>query len=243
MPPTAKRTISSPKSFKSKKTNFRHWLMILPFILLLVGLAAAAFLLSTNSDLRQQAAGVAYIACKTSSQCPSGATCQPNGICSTPTACKMFSGNCPSGQFCDFGKDGKPVCLVGSGCSAKKPCPAGTTCDYTVGQLEGDGGTCRTALGNCNDKTPCPVGQSCASGACVRPFGCASGCKSGEVCDTSVAGKCVKPLSLCKNNVCPTGQECVAGGCLYKEVCTPGVCSRPTPVPVTKINTKIKSRR
>lgn len=37
--------------------------MVIPFVLLLVGLAAAAFLLTTSQDLRQQAAGESYAIC------------------------------------------------------------------------------------------------------------------------------------------------------------------------------------
>jgi flagellar basal body-associated protein FliL len=46
--------------FKSNKAKFksksRHWLIIVPFILLVVGLVVAIFLLGINQDLRQQAA-------------------------------------------------------------------------------------------------------------------------------------------------------------------------------------------
>lgn len=63
-----KRILSKPAKF-----NFRLWLTIIPFLLLLVGLGAAAFLLSSNSDLRQQAAGlnVPYVCTPNQRRCSS----------------------------------------------------------------------------------------------------------------------------------------------------------------------------
>jgi hypothetical protein len=63
MPFVAKRIISSLKGFKTKKSNLKHWLMILPFVLLLVGLVATALFLGMNQDLRQQAALESCIKC------------------------------------------------------------------------------------------------------------------------------------------------------------------------------------
>lgn len=153
------QTIVSKKGIVNKpigrKSNLKLWLLVLPLVLLLIGLAASFFLLSTNQDLRQQAAGPTYSRrCKNDRQCESGFMCL-DGNCikrfgcsaSDPTACDGHP------EFCH--------CLGGPACT-------GTICSNSIEASCINQGRSYCRSKNGNGMSCCSTGYRC----CDKSLGC-----------------------------------------------------------------------
>ncbi len=200
----AKRVIASPKKFKFKRSNLKLWLMTLPFILLLVGLGTAAFLLSTNSDLRQQAAVLPYTVCRT----PRSTQCSSDGSAvQTCIGYKLTSVTCKAGSKCEVYQN-KPQCLPIANCTF-------WTNDNKVFECRGNTYYgCKNGkyqkMGGCNSGTTCVVTEV------NQPF-CSVSCgEHGAVGGCGPNGK----LKLCHNTLYggdENGWEYV--NCGYNKTC------------------------
>jgi hypothetical protein len=143
--------------------------------------------------------GTQAVACKKTSDCGAGLTCQ-SGVCAKGPACT------PAAETCN-GKDDDCDGVVDDGAA----CPDGQACVD---------GACSDAPCLINDD--CGPGMTCASSQCQPTVACASGtadcdgdpanaCETDTRTDASHCGACDSP--------CREGEGCVEGGCVAAATC------------------------
>lgn len=166
--------LTAQKQFlsRSKFPNFRLWLTIIPFILLLIGFGATFFLMSSNQDLRQQAAGLIapYSICRV----PRARQCSPDGkSIQTCINYKWVDTTCPYGETCQQNSSGRLQCAPFTNCNA-------------IGHSD-DIYECKG-----NKLYGCVYDQN-ASGVFAKfKFGVVESCTNGNVCSTA-AKTCLAP--------------------------------------------------
>ncbi len=193
--------------------------------------------------------GAVVMMCVDDGDCPPGATCLADGVCTIPECmaddeCGSMLRTCRNG-FCADRCLGPGTCLRGGVCvdGACEPpeCEADDECD---GDMLCRGGACVEAS-PCDDNADCGDDQSCEAGNCEPLPACGgdANCEDNEICQ---GGLCREQTGCEGRDDCADDQDCVAGRCVPfvcrgdvdcggADVCNAGVCEPPADVEVARV--------
>ena len=189
------------------------------------------------------------IMCVEDADCPAGATCLADGVCTIPECiadgdCGSMLRTCRDG-FCRDRCLGPGTCIRGGICvdGACEPpeCEADEDC--------GEGLLCRddacVEARPCGGNDECGEDESCEAGNCEALPRCGgdANCEGDEICQD---GRCREQTGCEGRDECAADQDCVAGRCVPficrgdvdcggAEVCNAGVCEAPAEVEVARV--------
>ncbi len=193
--------------------------------------------------------GAPQATCADDADCPPGATCTAEGVCTLPECaadddCGSMLRTCRDGLCLDRCL-GPGTCIRGGRCvdNACEPPECEADGDCEGGQL------CRA--GSCVDPRPCDANddcgadESCEAGNCEPLPRCGgdANCEAGEICQ---AGRCRERSGCEARDDCGADEDCVAERCVPfvcrgdvdcggAEVCNAGACEPPADVEVARV--------
>ena len=193
--------------------------------------------------------GAARVMCVEDDDCPPGATCLADGVCTIPEC--IEDGECGSQlRTC---RDGfcRDRCLGPGTCIRGGTCVDGA-CEPPECDGDGDcGGEQLCRSGRCVEPSPCDVAEdcgedeSCEAGNCEPLPACGGdrNCADTEICQ---GGRCRERSACDDREDCDGDDDCVAGRCVPfvcrgdvdcggAEVCNAGVCEPPADVEVARV--------
>ncbi len=200
--------------------------------------------------------GSAPLMCMEDGDCPPGATCLADGVCTIPECiedgeCGSQLRTCRDG-FCRDRCLGPGTCIRGGTCvdgDCEPPeCEVDVDCE---GELLCRDGTCVEAS-PCDTGDDCGEDESCEAGNCEPLPSCGGdrNCGDNEICQD---GLCRERTGCDDREDCTGDEDCVAGRCVPfvcrgdvdcggAEVCNAGVCEAPVDVEVARVVILSRSR-
>jgi hypothetical protein len=175
--------------------------------------------------------------CNSSSDCPSGYSCDNSGYCvpgssgagggggtgagggGGSTDCSQTG--CPSGYVCAL-TNGTLACIpagmTDGGTSGDSGAPSGcqsaNDCTSQGAGAQCIDGVCTPAQNVCFDTTQCPNNEQCVQGVCTPSCNADNPCPTGYSCDTS-KGVCTgNPTPCTDSSQCTGGDVCVEQHCV-----------------------------